>query len=82
MSTDVKTPSAAARVATVLKPIGASAMRDGPGLAGILLISGGVHEIYAPAGWIVFGLFLLVGSFLAARARVESAKRDAMEPKA
>lgn len=65
------------RTAKALAAAGGVALRDGPGLAGVLLISGGVHEIYAPAGWIVFGLFLLVGSFLAARARVQAAARAA-----
>lgn len=36
-----------------------TAVRSVPGAAGALLISGGVYEIYRPAGIIAAGLFLI-----------------------
>lgn len=36
-----------------------TAVRSVPGAAGALLISGGIYEIYQPAGWIAAGLFLI-----------------------
>lgn len=43
-------------------------VRDGAGLAGAVMISFGAWSIYAPAGWIVGGLFLIAVAVLAARA--------------
>lgn len=42
--------------------------RDAAGLIGAALISYGAWCAYAPAGFIVGGAFLLIGSLLAARA--------------
>jgi hypothetical protein len=36
-----------------------AAVRSVPGAAGALLISGGIYEIYRPAGIIAAGLFLI-----------------------
>lgn len=44
------------------------------------MISIGSGQIYAPAGLIVGGLFLVAGAFLAGRARVEADKRASAEP--
>jgi hypothetical protein len=41
---------------------------DIAGLTGAALVSFGAWQIYRPAGFIVGGVFLLVGSFLTARA--------------
>lgn len=43
-------------------------VRDLAGLAGCGLVSGGAGMIYAPAGLIVGGLFLMAGAFLSAKA--------------
>lgn len=42
--------------------------RDGAGVLGATLITYGAHSVYAPAGWIVAGAFLLAGAWLSARA--------------
>jgi hypothetical protein len=36
-----------------------AAVRSVPGAAGALLISGGIYEVYRPAGIITAGLFLI-----------------------
>lgn len=36
-----------------------AAVRSVPGAAGALLVSGGIYEIYRPAGIIAAGLFLI-----------------------
>jgi hypothetical protein len=40
---------------------------DGSGFVGAALITYGVHLVYLPAGYITAGLFMLTGSWLAAR---------------
>lgn len=65
------------RLRAISKPVGVALLRDGPGVAGVVLVSAGVGEIYRPAGLIVLGTFLLVGSILAARARFALALRAA-----
>lgn len=42
-------------------------LQDGAALAGASLITYGVSRIYAPAGFIAAGLFLLIGAWLLAR---------------
>lgn len=44
-------------------------LRDAAGLLGVALVAYGAHEIYRPAGFIVAGVLLVVGAFLAARGR-------------
>jgi len=43
-------------------------MRDVVGLAGVGAITYGAWLIFRPAGWIVAGVFCLVGAWLSARA--------------
>jgi hypothetical protein len=43
-------------------------LRDLGGLGGIASTTFGAWQIYAPAGWIVGGLFLIAGAWLLARA--------------
>lgn len=45
-------------------------VRDVSGVVGAALVAYGAWRVYAPAGFIVGGLLLLVGSVLAARADV------------
>jgi hypothetical protein len=42
-------------------------MRDGAAFAGVLLVSYGVWQVYAPAGYITVGLILIGASALHAR---------------
>ena len=46
----------------------AELMRDVVGLAGVGAITYGAWLIFRPAGWIVAGVFCLVGAWLSARA--------------
>lgn len=48
---------------------GSDLVRDASGLAGAALVAVGAGQIYAPAGYIVGGALLVVGSFLSARAK-------------
>jgi hypothetical protein len=45
-------------------------VRDVAGLIGAALVAYGAWLIYRPAGFIVAGIFLVVGSYLTARASV------------
>jgi hypothetical protein len=45
-------------------------VRDVAGVLGAALVAYGAYLIYRPAGFIVAGLFLVVGSYLIARASV------------
>jgi hypothetical protein len=57
------------RLAVALRARMGDTIRDLIGLAGAGLVAYGAGEIYRPAGFIVGGLFLLVGAFLTAKAR-------------
>lgn len=46
---------------------GPALFRDAVGLAGAGMVAHGAAQIYAPAGWIVAGAFLLAGAWQAAR---------------
>lgn len=57
-------------IRTTLRKLRAAApelLRDAAGLAGALAVSHGAWAIYAPAGWIALGAFLLAGAWLSAR---------------
>jgi hypothetical protein len=52
-----------------LRKAAPSLARDAAGLSGCGFVSYGAWLIYHPAGFIIGGLFLMVGAFLTARAK-------------
>jgi hypothetical protein len=73
----MKLPPLAGTLVARVRALTPTAVRDGPGIAGLGFVAYGAHEVYHPAGWIVLGLELSGGALLAAAARARAAQPKA-----